>query len=61
MNGAAIIPWLRKNLPKELHIVPYLSCYVYGFNTSQPPFKDNIPLRKALALALCTDPGDEAC
>ena len=26
--------------------------YVYGFNTSQPPFKDNVPLRKALALAL---------
>ena len=49
------IPWLRKNLPTELHIAPYLSCYVYGFNTSQPPFKDNIPLRKALALALDRD------
>ncbi len=46
------IPWLRKNLPEELHIAPYLGSYVYGFNTSQPPFRDNIPLRKALAMAL---------
>ena len=49
------IPWLRKNLPEELHISPYLGSYVYGFNTSQPPFKDNIPLRKALAMALDRD------
>lgn len=49
------IPWLRKNLPKELHIAPYMGSYVYGFNTSQPPFKDNIPLRKALAMALDRD------
>jgi oligopeptide transport system substrate-binding protein len=46
------IPWLRKNLPKELRIAPYLGSYVYGFNVSQPPFKDNIPLRKALSMAL---------
>lgn len=49
------IPWLRKNLPTELHIAPYLGSYVYGFNTTQPPFKDNIPLRKALAMALDRD------
>jgi oligopeptide transport system substrate-binding protein len=49
------IPWLRKNLPKELRIAPYLGSYVYGFNTSRPPFKDNIPLRKALAMALDRD------
>lgn len=49
------LPWLRKNLPKELRIAPYLGSYVYGFNTSQPPFKDNIPLRKALAMALDRD------
>ncbi|TFG87419.1 MAG: peptide ABC transporter substrate-binding protein [Chromatiales bacterium] len=49
------IPWLKKNLPRELRIVPYLGSYVYGFNTSQPPFKDNIPLRKALSMALDRD------
>ena len=49
------IPWLRKNLPQELHLSTYLGSYVYGFNTSQPPFKDNIPLRKAMAMALDRD------
>ena len=49
------IPWLRKNLPKELHLATYLGSYVYGFNTSQPPFKDNIPLRKSMAMALDRD------
>jgi oligopeptide transport system substrate-binding protein len=46
------IPWLRKNLPKELVITPYLGSYVYGFNMTQPPFQGNLPLRKALAMAL---------
>lgn len=49
------IPWLRKNLPAELHIAPYLGSYSFGFNTAQPPFKDNIPLRKALTMALDRD------
>jgi oligopeptide transport system substrate-binding protein len=46
------IPWLRQNLPDELHIAPYLGSYVFGFNTTQPPFRDAPKLRKALALAL---------
>lgn len=46
------IPWLRANLPDELHIAPYLGSYVFGFNTTQPPFRDAPKLRKALALAL---------
>lgn len=49
------IPWLKKNLPDELRIAPYLGSYVYGFNTTQPPFKGNIPLRKALSMALDRD------
>jgi oligopeptide transport system substrate-binding protein len=49
------IPWLRKNLPEELHISPYLGSYVFGFNTTQPPFRDAPTLRKALALALDRD------
>lgn len=46
------IGWLRKNLPAELKIAPYLGSYVFGFNMAQPPFKDNQPLRLALTLAL---------
>ena len=46
------IPWLRRNLPDELHTAPYLGSYVFGFNTTQPPFRDAPKLRKALALAL---------
>lgn len=46
------IPWLRRNLPDELHIAPYLGSYVFGFNTTQPPFRDAPKLRTALALAL---------
>lgn len=46
------IGWLKKNLPDELRISPYLGSYVFGFNTTQPPFRDQPKLRKALALAL---------
>jgi oligopeptide transport system substrate-binding protein len=46
------IAWLRENLPEELRIAPYLGSYVFGFNLTQPPFKDNPALRKALVLAL---------
>lgn len=46
------IAWLRENLPEELRIAPYLGSYVFGFNMTQPPFRDNPALRKALVLAL---------
>lgn len=46
------IPWLRQNLPEELRIAPYLGSYVYGFNTREPPFAGNRPLRLALSMAL---------
>ena len=49
------IAWLREYLPEELHISPYLGSYVFGFNTTQPPFRDAPKLRKALALALDRD------
>ncbi|MFZ1625771.1 MAG: peptide ABC transporter substrate-binding protein [Gammaproteobacteria bacterium] len=49
------IAWLRKNLSDELHISPYLGSYVFGFNTTQPPFRDAPKLRKALSLALDRD------
>jgi oligopeptide transport system substrate-binding protein len=49
------LPWLRENLPDELVIAPYLGSYYYGFNVTQPPFKDEPELRRALALAIDRD------
>lgn len=46
------LPWIRENLPDELVIAPYLGSYYYGFNLTKPPFKDNLPLRRALSLAI---------
>ena len=44
--------WVRKNLPDELHIDPYLGVYYFGFNTSRPPFEGNPGLRQALSMAI---------
>lgn len=44
--------WARENVPDELVIAPYLGSYYYGFNVTQPPFKDQPGLRRALALAI---------
>jgi oligopeptide transport system substrate-binding protein len=49
------IGWIRENLPDELIIAPYLGSYFYGFNLTRPPFKDNLNLRRALALAVNRD------
>lgn len=46
------VAWARENIPSELHITPYLGIYYFGFNVTKPPFKDNLKLRKALAMAL---------
>jgi len=46
------LPWIRENLSDELVIAPYLGSYYYGFNVTKPPFKDNLKLRRALALAV---------
>jgi oligopeptide transport system substrate-binding protein len=47
--------WIRQNLASELHIAPQLSVYFYGFNLTQPPFKDNPKLRRALSLVIDRD------
>lgn len=44
--------WARENLGAELHVEPQLSTYYYGFNLTRAPFKDNVPLRRALAMAI---------
>jgi oligopeptide transport system substrate-binding protein len=47
--------WIRENLGEELIISPYLGSYFFGFNVTQPPFKDNVKLRTALAMAIDRD------
>ncbi len=44
--------WIKKYLGEELVINPWLGIYYYGFNLTKPPFKDNLNLRKALAMAV---------
>ncbi len=44
--------WIRKNIPQDFRVHPYLGIYYYGLNLSQPPFKDNTKLRLALSMAI---------
>jgi oligopeptide transport system substrate-binding protein len=44
--------WIKANLGAELHVSPQLSVYYYGFNLTQPPFKDNPGLRRALSMVI---------
>ncbi len=45
------IDWLRKNLPDETRIAPYMGVYYYPINSSVEPFTD-IRIRKALSMAI---------
>ena len=45
------VPWMRKNLPDEFRVAPYLGIYYYAINTLREPF-DDIRVRRALALAI---------
>lgn len=49
------LAWIRANLPDELQIHEYLGIYYFGLNVTQPPFKDNPELRRALYLAIDRD------
>jgi len=44
--------WIRKNLPEQLHVSPQLTTYYYGFNLDRAPFRNNLPLRRALSLVI---------
>ncbi len=46
------VKWIKKNLPDELQVAPYLGSYYFGFNLTRPPFKDNPKLRRALSMAI---------
>jgi oligopeptide transport system substrate-binding protein len=43
--------WLKQNMPKELHLVPFALTSYYVFNTTGPPFNDQ-RVRQALAMAI---------
>ena len=43
---------VKEEYADELRVFPYLGVYYYGFNLTRPPFKDNLPLRQALSMAL---------
>jgi oligopeptide transport system substrate-binding protein len=43
--------WLKQNMPKELHVVPYANIGLYSFNTAKPPFNDQ-RVRQALTMAV---------
>jgi oligopeptide transport system substrate-binding protein len=47
--------WIKANLPDQLHTSPQLNTYYYGFNLERAPFKDNLPLRRALSLVVDRD------
>ena len=46
------LKWVRENLNNELHIIPYLGTYYYGFNLTKSPFKENPYLRQALSMVI---------
>jgi oligopeptide transport system substrate-binding protein len=45
------IDWLRKNLPEETRIAPYMGVYYYPINSSVEPFTD-VRIRNALSMAI---------
>jgi oligopeptide transport system substrate-binding protein len=44
--------WIKQNMAAELHVSPQLSVYYYGFNLTQPPFKGQPDLRRALSMVI---------
>lgn len=46
------LPWLRRNMPEALRIVPLFGTYYYAFNLTREPWKSHPELREALSLAI---------
>jgi oligopeptide transport system substrate-binding protein len=46
------IPWIRSEHAQELVVAPFLATAYFGLNLSEAPFSSNLPLRKALAMAI---------
>jgi len=47
--------WLSVNLPQALSLSPWFGTYYFGFNLNRSPFENNLPLRRALNLAIDRD------
>jgi len=47
-----LFAWLSINLPQALSVSPWFGTYYLGFNLTRAPFEDNLPLRRALSLAI---------
>jgi len=45
-------PWLKQVLGDQVVNAPWLGIYMLAFNFRLPPFRDNLPLRQALVLAI---------
>jgi oligopeptide transport system substrate-binding protein len=48
--------WLKSIIGDQVVNSPYYGAYFLGMNFDMPPFKDNLPLRRALVLALDREP-----
>jgi oligopeptide transport system substrate-binding protein len=48
--------WLKSIVGDQVVNSPYFGAYFLGMNVQLPPFKDNVPLRQALLLALDREP-----
>lgn len=49
---ANAVPWIHSEHAKELVVAPFLATAYFGLNLSNPIFASNLPLRKALAMAI---------
>jgi len=47
-----LFDWLGVNLPQALSVSPWFGTYYFGFNLTRAPFEENLPLRRALNLAV---------
>lgn len=46
------VGWIREHMPDQFQVATYLGTYYFGFNLTQPPFKGQPGLRRALAMAI---------
>ena len=57
LHCTAVVPrgqfgWIQENLKAELHVVPQLSTYYFGFNLDRPLFGKHPKIRRALSMVI---------